>query len=59
MKSPIANLLPLIVKAMLEKSGLPTMAAIRGVSKSLTNPVTTTECRAHHDRYCQIKYVTS
>src|SRR5581483_660523 len=40
-KSPIGNLLPLTVKTIAEKSGLPTMAAISGVSRSFTKAVTT------------------
>src|SRR6266404_9073360 len=41
MKSPTGNGVPLIVKLIAEKSGLPTRAAIRGVSRSLVNAVTT------------------
>ncbi len=41
MKSPIRNLLPLIVNSIAEKSGFPTMAAMNGVIRSLTNAVTT------------------
>src|ERR1700730_3946109 len=41
MKSPIGNLLPLIVNSIAEKSGFPTMAAMNGVIISLTNAVTT------------------
>src|SRR6266852_4059615 len=40
-KSPRAKTLPLMVKLMAEKSGLPTMAAINGVSRSLVNALTT------------------
>src|SRR5579885_361708 len=39
--SPIRNLLPLISKAMLEKSGFLTIAAINGVSRSFTKEETT------------------
>lgn len=41
MKSPTANTLPFTVKLMAEKSGLPTSAAISGVSKSLVKAETT------------------
>src|ERR1035438_3450053 len=41
MKSPIGNLLPLMVKTIPEKSGLPTTAAMIGVRRSFTNAVTT------------------
>src|SRR5215469_11458937 len=41
MKSPSAKTLPLMVKLIAEKSGLPTMAAISGVSRSLVNAPTT------------------
>src|ERR1039458_3058690 len=41
MKSPIGNLLPLMVKTVPEKSGLPTTAAMIGVRRSFTNAVTT------------------
>src|SRR6476660_3900857 len=41
MKSPTGNGVPLIVKLIAEKSGLPTIAAIRGVSRSLVKAVTT------------------
>ncbi len=41
MKSPIKKRLRLIVKAIEEKSGLPPIAAINGVIRSLTRAVTT------------------
>src|SRR5258705_3776822 len=41
MKSPTRNLLPFTSKAMAEKSGLPTIAAISGVNRSLTSAVMT------------------
>src|SRR5439155_27313394 len=41
MKSPTANTELLMVKVMAEKSGLPTMAAMKGVSRSLVKAVTT------------------
>src|SRR5258706_9175686 len=41
MKSPMRSLLPFTVNAIAEKSGEPTIAAISGVSRSLTNAVTT------------------
>ncbi len=41
MNSPIRNLLPFTSKAMDEKSGFPTMAAMMGVIRSLTSAVTT------------------
>src|SRR5258705_11572723 len=47
-KSPIGNLLPLIVNSIAEKSGLPTIAAMRGVIRSLTNAATMAKGRAHH-----------
>src|SRR5580704_932294 len=40
-KSPRANMLPLMVNLMAEKSGLPTIAAISGVSRSLVKADTT------------------
>jgi len=40
-KSPTANAVPFRVKVIEEKSGLPTNAAIRGVSRSLVKAVTT------------------
>jgi hypothetical protein len=40
-KSPIRKRLPLIVKAIAEKSGLPPIAAMSGVMRSLTSAVTT------------------
>src|SRR5580704_15803872 len=40
-KSPRANMLPLTVNLMAEKSGLPTIAAISGVSRSLVKAETT------------------
>src|SRR5712692_4403263 len=40
--SPYRNLLLLIVKERLAKSGLPPIAAISGVTRSFTNAVTTT-----------------
>ena len=53
MKSPIGNWLPLMVNVIAEKSGLPTMAAMSGVIRSLTSAVTTAPKRAaddHRDR---------
>src|SRR5579863_10315938 len=44
-KSPMANMLPLLVNLMAEKSGFPTIAAIGGVSRSLVN-ADTTEAKA-------------
>src|SRR5512135_1052346 len=41
MNSPYRNLLPLIVNVKAEKSGCLTSAAMNGVSKPLTKPVTT------------------
>src|SRR6478672_4151358 len=41
MKSPTGNGVPLIVKLIVEKSGLPTMAAMSGVRRSLVKAVTT------------------
>ena len=41
MKSPTRNLLALISKAIAEKSGLPTMAAMNGVIRSFTSAVIT------------------
>src|SRR5437588_10430620 len=41
MKSPTANMLPLIVNLMAEKSGLPTRAAMKGVKRSLVKAPTT------------------
>ena len=41
MKSPMRNLLPLTVKAIAEKSGFPTIAAMSGVNKSFTSAATT------------------
>src|ERR1700674_3520869 len=41
MKSPIRNVLWLTVNAMAEKSGLPKIAAMSGVIRSLTTAVTT------------------
>src|SRR6476660_5840429 len=41
MKSPTGNGVPLMVKLMEEKSGLPTMAAMSGVRRSLVKAVTT------------------
>src|SRR5581483_2191434 len=41
MKSPIANTLLLTVNLMAEKSGLPTNAAIKGVSRSFVKAATT------------------
>src|SRR6185369_14621562 len=40
-KSPTGNGVPLMVKLIDEKSGLPTMAAMSGVSRSLVKAVTT------------------
>src|ERR1700687_2555326 len=40
-KSPTGNGVPLMAKLMEEKSGLPTSAAMSGVSKSLVKAVTT------------------
>src|SRR5580692_1207945 len=40
-KSPMANMLPLMVNLMAEKSGFPTIAAINGVSRSFVKADTT------------------
>src|SRR5438067_4340824 len=41
MKSPTAKMLPLIVNLIAEKSGLPTIAARKGVNRSLVKAPTT------------------
>lgn len=59
MKSPIGNRLPWTVKSIAEKSGLPTMAAINGVIKSLTGALNDrTKRSAHHDRDGEIENVS-